>query len=153
MCSYASDGGAELLHVDVLVGRVRDVDRAGTEEQRRAPAAEQRNVGRVRDGRDLESGDRVEVLRGDVRARTRAPPCRSPSAAAPTRSGATSLTSRNISSASQIAGTMFASVPPRIVPMLYGRLAEDGILRQVDCASTSGSSDSIGSMAETPRCG
>ena len=52
----------------------------GPEQQRRAPAAEQRDVGRVRDRRDLEPVDRVEVLRGNVRARTRARPCPSPTA-------------------------------------------------------------------------
>src|ERR1041384_7398669 len=63
-----ADGGAELIHVDELVRRVGDVDRSGAEEQRRAPAVEQWDVRRIRDGRDLEAVDRVEVLRGNVRA-------------------------------------------------------------------------------------
>ena len=68
MRSYASTARAQLLDVDVLVGGVRDVDRARPEEQRRSPAAEQRNVRRVRHGRDLEAVDGVEALRGNVRA-------------------------------------------------------------------------------------
>ena len=66
--SYASTAARSSLDVDELVGRVRDVDRSRTEHERRSPPAEQRNVRRIRDRRDLEPGNRVKVLRRDVRA-------------------------------------------------------------------------------------
>ena len=62
------DRAPQLLDLDELVGRVRDVNRSGSEHQRRAPPSKQRNIGRVGDRRDVESRNRVKVLRGDIRA-------------------------------------------------------------------------------------
>ncbi len=44
------------------------MNRPRAEEERRAPAREQGNVGRVRHGSGLEAGNRVEALRRDVRS-------------------------------------------------------------------------------------
>ncbi len=47
---------------------MRDVDRSRAEQQRSAPLAQQRNVGCVRDGRDLEAGNDVKLLGGNIGA-------------------------------------------------------------------------------------
>src|SRR6476646_8296544 len=63
-----ADGRAQLVDIDEFLGRVRDVNRARTEQQWRSPSAEQWNVGRIGDRCYLEAIDRMEVLSRNVRS-------------------------------------------------------------------------------------
>src|SRR4051812_10823963 len=62
-----ADGGAQLVDVDVLIRSVRDMDRSRTEQERRAPSSEERDVGRISDRRNLEPWDGMKMLGRDVR--------------------------------------------------------------------------------------
>src|SRR5665647_2927932 len=59
------DARTQLIDVDELIWRVSDVNRSGTEQQRRAPAREEWNVGRVRHRSRVEPGHQMKVLRGN----------------------------------------------------------------------------------------
>src|SRR6185312_10084603 len=61
-----TNGSAQLIDVDKLVRGMGDVNRSRTEQQRRAPAVEQRDVRRICDRCDLEAVDRVKMLRRNV---------------------------------------------------------------------------------------
>src|SRR4051812_9636218 len=63
------DTVAKLIDVNEFVGSVRDVDRAGSKQQRLAPIREQWNVGRIGDRAGLETGHCGKSLRRDVRAK------------------------------------------------------------------------------------
>ena len=110
---------------------------------------EQRDVGRVGDGRDVEAVDGVEVLRGDVRAPFELGAVAGPRSMSASRTGATSPTRRNMSSASQSVGDDVRLGAAANRADVDGRLAEDRIGRQRAAIVTLGSSASMGSMAET----
>ena len=105
----------DLIDVHVLPLSVRDENRSRPEQERRAPAIEQGNVGRERKDRRWDSGDRVKAHHrdsqdfrdGDVRLdlpRPREHPSADP-------------TIRNISSADADGEITLGAIPPSINPM------------------------------------
>src|SRR5450759_5111638 len=63
------DAGPQRLDIDVLVRSVRDVNRAGPEQQGLAPVREEGDIRCVRDRTRLKPGHGRESLRRDVRAK------------------------------------------------------------------------------------
>ena len=127
------DGRVEFRELHVLVVGVRHEDRAGAEEERRAPAVEERHVGREREHRGLEAGHGGQLDRRHVEDRRPRHEVPEPVERGPERRQ-TRPTVRNITSASACGGMTFGATPPADQADRVVRAAEQRIARAASSA-------------------